>query len=275
VSLWGRKDHRGVKLFPGKETGRARAQHRATVTDNRPSRGQAGDREGWKSLLQDCPLFDGIGPEGLAALLESARHREVQRGSFFFLQGDLPRQVCMLVRGKVRLIRSGPRGGEVILEFIEPGDPFGYVAMWAGTAHRVSAQAAQASQALAWDAAAIARLVTRHPGIALRGLRLMAQHVEGNWDRLQDLSTGRVEWRIARALLRLARLTGRTLDAGSVVTLEVREQDLAELVGSTAFSVSRVLSAWKREEIVDVRRERVLLRKPQRLKEIAQDETEG
>jgi CRP-like cAMP-binding protein len=102
----------------------------------------------------------------------------------------------------------------------------------------------------------------------------MAQHVEGSWDRLQDLTTGRVEWRIARALLRLARLTGRAMQAGATLTLEVREQDLAELVGSTAFTVSRTLSAWKRAGIVDVRRARVFLRKPHLLREIARDGTE-
>jgi CRP-like cAMP-binding protein len=194
------------------------------------------------------------------------------RSSFFFLQGDLPSQVYVLVGGKVRLVRSGSRGREVLLEFIEPGDPFGYVAMWAGTAHRVSAQAAQTSRALAWDAAAIARLVARHPAVALKGLRLMAQHVEGSWDRLQDLSAERVEWRMARALLRLAHLTGRIGNAAPPITLEVREQDLAELVGSTAFTVSRILSAWKRAGIVDVRREHVLLREPQRLGQMAPDE---
>ena len=102
----------------------------------------------------------------------------------------------------------------------------------------------------------------------------MARHVEGSWDRLQDLTTGRVEWRIARALLRLAHLTARTPDAGSAITLEMREQDLAELVGSTAYTVSRILSAWKRAGIVDVRREHVLLLKPHVLREVTQDQTD-
>jgi CRP/FNR family transcriptional regulator, nitrogen oxide reductase regulator len=107
-------------------------------------------------------------------------------------------------------------------------------AVSAATARRVSAQAAQESRALVWEAETIARFMAQHPEIALRGLRLMAERVEGGWDRLQDLATGRVERRVARALLRLAHLTGRTTDAESAVAVEVREQDLAKLVGSTA-----------------------------------------
>ena len=139
----------------------------------------------------------------------------------------------------------------------------------------MSAQAAQESRALAWDAETIARFMAQHPEIALRGLRLMAERVEGGWDRLRDLATGRVEWRVARALLRLAHLTGRTADADSAVAVEVREQDLAEMVGSTAYTVSRILSAWKRSGLVDIRRERIAIRNPRRFREIAVDPMEA
>ena len=236
-----------------------------------PPRRPARKQERWVPFLQRCPLFECVGAADLAVLLGSARQYAVPRGGFFFLEGDPPNQVNVLIRGKIRLIRSGPQGREAMLGFIEPGEPFGYVATWAGTPHRVSAQAAQASQAFAWDAATISRLMAKHPGVALRGLRLVAQHIEGSWDRLEDLTTGRVEWRIARALLRLAHLIEPPTDAGSTITLEVREQDLAELVGSTAYTVSRILSAWKRTGIVGVRREHVLLRKPHLLREITPD----
>jgi CRP/FNR family transcriptional regulator, nitrogen oxide reductase regulator len=236
----------------------------------RPSR-RAGEQAEWAGLLRRCPLFEGITSKDLDAVLESASLRAAPRAGFFFLEGDSPNRVYVLIQGKIRLVRSGPQGREVILGFIEPGEPFGYVAVWAGTAHAVSAQAAQASRALAWEAATVARYVAKDPGLAIRGLRLMARHVEGSWDRVQDISTGRVEWRIARALLRLARFQERTVDAGTALTLDVREQDLAELVGSTAYTVSRILSAWKRAGIVDVRRERIILRRPQQLLDVKQD----
>ena len=220
-------------------------------------------------LLERCPLFEGADPRDLQILVQSARPHVAKRGSFFFLEGDAPDQIYVLVTGKVRLVRSGPQGREVIVGFVEPAEPFGYVAAWAGTTHPVSAQAAQESRALAWDAPSIARFMAQHPGIALKGLRLMAERVEGSWDRLQELATGRIEWRVARVLLRLAHLTGRATDAGSAIALEVREQDLAELVGSTAYTVSRILSAWRRTGLVDARREHILVREPLRLREIA------
>jgi CRP/FNR family transcriptional regulator, nitrogen oxide reductase regulator len=233
----------------------------------------AGDPGRGAHLLAHCPLFESMHPKDLEDLGRFAQQRAVKRGDFFYLEGDSPDHVYVLARGRVRLVRTGPQGREVIVGFIEPAEPFGYVAVWAGTAHHVSAQAAQDCRALAWGVPTIARLMTQHPGIALSGLRLMAERVEGSWDRLQDLATGHVEWRVARTLLRLAHLTRRTLDAGSAITLQVREQDLAELVGSTAFTVSRILSEWRRAGFVDARREHILIRAPGRLREIAEDAT--
>jgi len=178
------------------------------MKDGQRSRQMTHEPDRGVHLLEHCPLFAGVGPGDLEGLVQSALHRAAERGGFFFLEGDSPDQVYVLVSGKVRLVRSGPQDHEVIVGFVKPGDPFGYVAVWAGTARRVSAQAAQDSRALAWDSPTIARFMARHPGMALSGLRLMAERVEGSWDRLQELATGRVEWRVARALLRLAHLTG-------------------------------------------------------------------
>lgn len=222
-------------------------------------------------LLQHCPLFEGVGSEDLEVLVRSARQRVVKRGAFFFLEGDPANEIYVLAQGKVRLVKSGPQGREIVLGFVESAEPFGFIAPWAGTTRRHSAQATQDSQALAWDARTIARLMTQRPGIALKGLRLMAEQVEGSWERLQDLASGRAEWRIARALLRLAHLTRGTVKAKSPVTLEVRQLDLAELVGTTPYTVSRVLSAWRRMGLVDVGRVRLRVRKLGRLHEIARD----
>jgi len=239
------------------------------MTDGTSSRQVTRGRE-HAPLLEHCPLFEGVDPSDLEILVQSALHRVVKRGGFFFLEGDSPAEIYVLVTGKVRLVRSGPLGREVIVGFVEPGEPFGYVAAWAGTSHPVSAQAAQESRALVWGVLTIARFMAQHPRMAIRGLRLMAERVEGSWDRLQELATGRIEWRIARALLRLAHLTGRATEPGSAVALEVREQDLAELVGSTAYTVSRILAAWKRAGLVDARREHILIREPLKLRGIAQ-----
>jgi hypothetical protein len=53
--------------------------------------------------------------------------------------------------------------------------------------------------------------------------------------------------------------------------MELTRQDLAELTGTTLFTVSRTLSAWQDRGLVDAGRSRVVIRDPHGLVMIAED----
>ena len=117
----------------------------------------------------------------------------------------------------------------------------------------------------------MARLMEQFPPIAFKAMRHMADQIQELQDRVRELSTERVERRIANALLRLAQQTGQKTPEGVLINLPLSRQDLAEMTGTTLYTVSRILSRWEQEEIVDTGRERVLIRVPHRLVIIAHD----
>lgn len=94
-------------------------------------------------------------------------------------------------------------------------------------------------------------------------------------DRYRELATERVERRVARALLRLVAQIGRPEEDGVTVAAPLARQDLAEMTGTTLFTVSRILSAWEGQGIVSTGRERVTLRDSALLARIAEDLPEG
>ena len=99
----------------------------------------------------------------------------------------------------------------------------------------------------------------------------MGERIQVLQDRLREMATERVERRIANTLLRLARQTGRKTPEGVQIDLPLSRQDLAELCGTTLYTVSRTLSRWEMDGIVEAGRERVVIRAPHRLVMIAQD----
>jgi CRP-like cAMP-binding protein len=109
------------------------------------------------------------------------------------------------------------------------------------------------------------------PGIALNAIQILAGRVRDFQDRIRELTTERVERRIARALLRLARQTGHKVDEGVLIDLPLTRQDLAEMTGTTLFTVSRTLSQWEAQGLVHAGRERVVIRFPHGLVSIAED----
>ena len=91
--------------------------------------------------LRSCPLFRNVGVAQVRAILRGTGRRHVDRGGFYFRQGDRAAEAYVLVRGRVKLVRAGSDKRRGILNFISPMELFGYEAALGGTGHVVSAQA--------------------------------------------------------------------------------------------------------------------------------------
>ena len=74
---------------------------------------------------------------------------------------------------------------------------------------------------------------------------------------------------LARLLLRLADSVGRKTPQGAVIELSLSGRDLAELAITTPYTVSRILAEWRRLNIADAQRERILVLDHPRLEAIA------
>ena len=222
--------------------------------------------------MRRCPLFQGLAVEDLRKVLQAAQQHRVKKGGFYFQQGDRATTVHVLVRGRVKQIRVGSSGRQIILRFIHPAEPFGFDALFDPAVRRVAAQAVEDSLGVAWDVTMLTRLLMMYPAISLNSLHLVVKRLVEVWDRLWDLSTAQVERRIARALLRLKPLGGPGVRGGSAIDLAVSHQDLADLVGTTPYTVSRILRRWKGRGLVTGRRTLIRLLWPHRLAAIAEDE---
>lgn len=221
--------------------------------------------------LRQVELFRDLSPADLVSILEAASYRRVERGSFFFQQGDATVLLYVLLSGQARLVQITPEGQQVILRVIRAGDMFGGVAALGMGEYPASAEATDDCQALAWDGATMNQLLERIPRLAINALRLLAQRIQELQDRLREMATERVERRVARTLLRLVRQAGCKVDEGILIDLPLSRQDLAEMAGTTLYTVSRILSQWEQQGLVEGGRARVLIRAPHALVAIAED----
>lgn len=220
-------------------------------------------------------LFQNLARADLQELAKSARERRIPKAGFFFHQGDPADEVFMLMSGMVKVVRTDPDRRSVILRIVNPIEPFGDRAALGGTHRLASAEALEDSRALAWDSGTILQAIMTHPAVSLNAIRLMEERVEKERGRILDLATMGVEQRLARLLLRLDRSVGRKTAAGVVIGVSLSGQDLAELVITTPYTISRILADWRRLGIADVQREQILLQDPERIAAIAALRTGG
>ena len=110
-----------------------------------------------------------------------------------------------------------------------------------------------------------------HPRVTKNLLRFATRVVQTSHNKIRELSTERVERRIARALSRLASQLGRQTEEGILLDFPLSRQDLAEMTGTTVFTVSRTLKEWERQEILLLGRERIVITAPHQLISIGED----
>jgi CRP-like cAMP-binding protein len=228
-----------------------------------------------KSLLLDLlgrsPLFKGAELAELEEAMKIARRTKLSRGEFFFHQGEPADSFYVIVEGQVRLSQLTVEGHQVIIHFMGPGDGMGIIVALSGTPYPLSAEAVTDCDALKWDFDSTMELMAQSPRLALSGLRLVGRRFQELQHRYLELATERVERRVARALLRLARQTGTKVDKGVLLNLSLSRQDLGEMTGTTQYTVSRILSGWEQRGLIESGRERIIICQPHELVSIAED----
>jgi CRP/FNR family transcriptional regulator, nitrogen oxide reductase regulator len=222
-------------------------------------------------ILNQAPFFAGLSPVEQNHVLQVAQRCQVAKGSFFFHQGEPATHFYILLEGRVRLTQITPEGHQIIVHLVGPGGGMGIIVALSDSAYPVAAEAIEETAALSWDRDTTAQLMAQYPLLALNGLSMVAKRFRDLQDRYRELATERVERRVARALLRLVRQTGRRIDGGVLIDMPLSRQDLAEMTGTTIYTVSRILSGWEQGGLVESGRERVVVLSPHKLVVIAED----
>ncbi len=211
--------------------------------------------------LRRVPTFETATEEELELLLANGTLRNVEEGAYFFLQGDPATHVHVLIYGQVKLLQSNPAGQQVNLRTVYPWHVFGALgAVREGATYPASAEALVDSTSLSLESGFLQRFLETRPHIGIGLMQLMTGYIQEMQSRYRELATERVEQRIARVVLRLAAQSGQKVEDG--IELELTRKDLAEMSGSTLYTVSRVLADWDRRGLVEAGREQVKIKLP-------------
>ena len=169
----------------------------------------------YQSILSKCPLFDGIRPEELHAMLGciGGRTLSVAKGQAVFREGDPATHVGMVITGAVRLIREDYYGSRSIVAHIGPAQLFGETYACAGVESLpISIVADVDSQVLLMDCRRITtsccNACTFHSQIIYNLLRLVAEKNLVYDMKIQVTSKRTTREKLIAYLLNQAKLTG-------------------------------------------------------------------
>jgi len=222
------------------------------------------------SVVQGFPLFADVSSADCASIVASGREKRFARRQTIFSEGDPVRYVTMLLSGCVKITQIGMSGSEVILRLNGVGEVVGAFRLCADCNHCSTAQAVQPSIALVWEASTFERLLERYPAFRRNTVRALEERLQEMEQRFREVSTEKVGSRLSSELVRLSNRLGKAVEGHLEITLSRAE--LAQLTGTTLFTVSRLLCQWQTQGIVKIRREAVLVRDFAALTQLSQSE---
>lgn len=222
-------------------------------------------------LIADLDVFQGLADGDLCDILRHARARRSRKGAAIFRQGEEAESFFVLLDGRLKVVQTTPDGQQIVVRFIHPGELFGIAAAIGRQHYPGTALVAVESVALAWPQPYWQAMVARYPTVAVNALRVLGGRLEEQRTRLREMATQRVERRVAQILLRLLRQAGRKTADGVEISFPISRQDLAEMTGTTLFTVSRVISAWDQAGVTASERQHLVVRQPHTLLCIAEE----
>ncbi len=241
-----------------------------------------------QSLVPLVPSFSALPREDVWLLAHTARVTRAARGTVLFEAGATANDVWVLRCGGVRLVQTVPDSSPFVLRVIGPGELFGADTLAREPRYSVSAVTLCFSDVLSWNRRAILKLMDTYPSFSASIVQLFARRVEDFRTRYRELATDCVEQRLARTLLRtharwqeadrkrpsappsVREGAAAHVDAGaSALDLPLSRHDLAQIAGTTVYTVSRILQHWQRLGIVHAGRMRLSVLRPAALAEQA------
>jgi len=223
------------------------------------------------SIFANAPVFAGLHESELRDISARFRPHRYARGEALFHEGHLAHAYYLLAEGRVKIVQTSPEGLEVILHLLGPGDLAGALPNLDDGTYPGSALALDDVVALAIAPRDFEELLVQHPHVAVNLLHFAAAKLRAVHDRLRELSTERAERRVARTISRLAAQIGRRIEAGVLLDAPLTRQALAELSGTSLFTVSRTLKEWERRGLLIAGRERVVVVDTHALATLADD----
>jgi len=183
----------------------------------------------------------------MSQLSDEGRRRQYNDRAAIYFSGDQPHSVYHVLSGRVRLHLDTDFGKALTIDSLGKGSWFGLEDIYAGGVHSVCASAFPEAEVLVVDKTKFIDLVHRHPALVLSHATQLSQDLSLRAEQLLQVAYFSVRKRIAEFLLRFAERS-----EGEKEIIDLRREDIAEAVGTTAESVTRVLTEFRKDGLVNL-----------------------
>ncbi len=195
------------------------------------------------------------------------------RGEIIFQEGDRASGFYIVAKGKIKVFKLSFEGKEQILHIYGPGHTFGEVPVFEGKSFPASSMALEASTILFLPRDSFVELLTASPALAMNMLADLSRRLRAFTVQIENLSLKEVPARLAAYIITLAQEAAEkngTEKMPEKVTLPISKAQLANLIGTTPETVSRIFKKMADADLIKVQTKDILIQDLDGLSELSE-----
>lgn len=216
-------------------------------------------------FLHRVPLFNGLDQEEFIQISKLTRERKYRKNMIIFVEGEPGEALYFLKEGKIKVFKNTPDGREQILHILQSGDIFAEVVLFDGGPYPATAETIEDSVVGLIKNSDMDELIKNNPDLGMKIMKIMNKRLVLAQTLIRDLALKDTFGRLASMLLILAKDHGEKNQQGVRIKLALSRQDLANLIGTSRETVTRALSDFKKNKLIEMDKQSITLLKEEEL----------
>ncbi|MFL5762736.1 MAG: response regulator [Bacteroidia bacterium] len=196
-------------------------------------------------------LNQAKGIESLRKLSESREVRSYRKKDEIYSEGNYPKGIYFINKGKIKVFQSSESGKELITELYNEGDFFGYSALLQEEKYGSSAAAIEDSEIYMLPKDDFFDLLYKNSVVSRKFIGILSNNLREKEKHLVELAYNSVRKRVAEALVKLSDKFKK--DGDPKFSMNITREDIANMVGTATETVIRTLSDFKDDGLIDIK----------------------
>jgi len=192
--------------------------------------------------------------------------KQFKKDEVIFFEGEKGQGLYLIKKGKVKLVKMTEDGEELILNIYQDHEVFAEIVMFDSGPYPATAIAMKNSTIYLIETKNMNLLINKYPDITLKIFKVITERLRRAQESIRDLGLRNSKSRTASILLYLANRHGIIINNKIEIGLTITQQDLANMIGTSRETVSRILNTFKKKGYIETSRKNIYILDKDKLK---------
>lgn len=221
------------------------------------------------TLLKKIPIFSQLSEDDLLDISKLQLVKKYKKNSIVIHEGDAGEAFFFIKSGKVKVFKTSYDGRDITLNILGEGSIFAEVTLFNDINYPATIEVLEDSEIGMILNKDIEKLILRNTSLALQIIKLLNKRLYRSQSTIKDLAFSDTLVRVTNVLIDLSNRHGLVASKGIEINMNITRQDIANMVGTTRETVSRIIADLKRDGLIETSSKKIILLDIKKLKSLS------